>query len=260
MTGARPLLCIAHRGASYHQPENTLPAIRKALELGARAIEIDVWAIGGEVFVFHDRRLERLTASRGLLADCTIAEVRALRIRGQEPLPTLQEVLELVQGKALLNIELKGPETAAPVAGVLRHALAGGWKSGDLLVSSFRHGELHRFAALLPEVPRGAIVYGAPLDHAACATALQAWSIHAALEFVDRALVEDARHRGLRVFVYTVNHPDDLEHARALGVDGAFSDDPGMILEHTPQPDTASGWVGLPHLSYGAGARRDGFA
>ena len=62
-----PLVCIGHRGAAGHEPENTLRSIRRALELGADGIEIDVRLAGGELVVFHDARLERTTDGRGYL-------------------------------------------------------------------------------------------------------------------------------------------------------------------------------------------------
>ena len=62
------MICFGHRGACGHEPENTLRSIRRALELGAQGIEIDVRNVAGELLVFHDARLERTTNGRGYLS------------------------------------------------------------------------------------------------------------------------------------------------------------------------------------------------
>ena len=74
----RDFLCIGHRGAAGWEPENTLRSIRRALELGAHGIEIDVRLVDGELIVFHDARLERTTNGRGVVARKKLADLRAL--------------------------------------------------------------------------------------------------------------------------------------------------------------------------------------
>src|SRR5947208_10529090 len=83
------LLCIGHRGACGHEPENTLRSIRRALELGAQGVEIDVRFVDGELVVFHDARLERTTNGRGQLARKSFADLRALDAGLGERIPTL---------------------------------------------------------------------------------------------------------------------------------------------------------------------------
>ncbi|MGL5775977.1 MAG: glycerophosphodiester phosphodiesterase, partial [Aeromonas veronii] len=84
---------IAHRGASGLAPENTLKAMAKALELGASAIEIDVQAADGELWVFHDRRLERCTNGKGVLTEQSRAYLEQLDAGEGEVIPTLWQVM-----------------------------------------------------------------------------------------------------------------------------------------------------------------------
>ncbi|HEU4631979.1 MAG TPA: glycerophosphodiester phosphodiesterase family protein [Gemmatimonadaceae bacterium] len=220
---------IGHRGAAGVEPENTLRSVAAALRLGATAVEIDVHHVDGELVVIHDDRLERTTDGRGRVADHTFAALRTLDAGRGERIPTLEEVIELVGDRAELVIELKGPDTAAPVADRLRR-LGGARARGDgFVVSSFDHVELAHLRELLPTVRRGALVAGVPLGYAAFAEALGAHAVHMSLECLRAPFVADAQRRGLEVWVYTVNHADDLAMLHALGVEAVFTDYPGGL-------------------------------
>jgi len=222
---------IAHRGASGLAPENTLKAIRLALTLGAQAIEIDVQRADGELWVFHDRRLERCTDGSGVLTAQSRAYLAGLDAGEGEPIPTLWQVMEAIAGKAELHIELKGAQTADEVARLTRRAEAElGFTPAHWVVSSFHHPELARFAALRPEIRLGALTSTIPLTLAKFAAELGAWSLNCDLDFVDEALVMDAHRRGLKVLVYTVDHTADLTALAAMGVDGIFTNRPDRFL------------------------------
>lgn len=220
-------LVIAHRGASGYAPENTLKAFDKAIELGADWIELDVQLHGRALLVFHDLHLDRRTNGRGRLSNYSLRHLRALNAGAGERIPLLGEVLDRVNRRARLNIELKtGPGTARAVAALLKRYLKRGWRPDDFLVSSFHLPELSEFRRHLPQVPRAVLLCGVPLDLAACATKLGAAAVSLDQDFADPALIRDARRRGLKVFVYTVNRPGDIARLKKLGVDGIFTDYP----------------------------------
>ena len=222
---------IAHRGASGLAPENTLKAIRLALALGAQAIEIDVQQADGELWVFHDRRLERCTNGGGVLTAQSRAYLAGLDAGEGEPIPTLWQVMEAIAGRAELHIELKGAQTADEVAVLTRRAEAQlGFTPAHWVVSSFHHPELARFAALRPEIRLGALTATIPFTLAEFAAELGAWSLNCDVDFVDAALVMDAHRRGLKVLVYTVDHTADLAALVAMGVDGIFTNRPDRFL------------------------------
>lgn len=231
MPAARALTIIAHRGARSLAPENTHKAFDRAIELGAPWIELDVQWHDGHLWVFHDDRLERTTNGRGRLSGHPAATLRTLDAGEGERIPLLPDVVERIARRARLNIELKtGAGTAEAVAGLLHGFLARGWAADDFLVSSFILPELHEFKRRLPAVPLGVLLCGVPLDLAACASHLGAQAVNLALDFVEPALVADAHRRGMRVWVYTVNEPDDARRLQALGVDGIFTDYPQRFL------------------------------
>ncbi|MCH7370858.1 glycerophosphodiester phosphodiesterase [Aeromonas sp. MR16] len=218
---------IAHRGASGLAPENTLKAMALAIELGVSAIELDVQQADGELWVFHDRRLERCTDGHGVLAQQSRAYLARLDAGEGEHIPTLWQVMTLIAGRCELHIELKGAHTAEPVAALTRRAERElGFTPAQWVVSSFHHPELARFARLRPELRLGALTANLPLQHARFAEQLGAWSLNCDVDFVDAGLVADAHRRGLRVLVYTVDEPSDRDTLAAMGVDGIFTNRP----------------------------------
>ena len=144
---------IAHRGASGLAPENTLKAMSLALDLGAKAIELDVQWADGELWVFHDRRLERCTNGQGVLTGQSREYLASLDAGDGERIPTLWQVMALVAGRCELHIELKGAHTAEPVAALTRRAEAElGFTQAHWVISSFHHPELAHFAGLRPDL------------------------------------------------------------------------------------------------------------
>ncbi len=230
------MLCIGHRGAMGHKPENTLASIRKAIDLGAPCVEVDVHYVDGHLVVFHDERLERTTNGKGFLAERSFDYLRSLDAGEGERIPTLEEVCRAVDSRAGLNIELKGPGTAGPVAGLLGRLWARGCGRDGFLVSSFRQEELVATARLDPRIRLGALVDSFLRGELEFAVALGAFSIHPPVEHVDRALVEASHARGLKVYVYTVDRMEDIVRMARLGVDGVFTNFPERVAGRFPQP------------------------
>jgi glycerophosphoryl diester phosphodiesterase len=226
-----PFTVLAHRGARGHAPENTLAAFDKALELGAQWLELDVQLHDGQLWVFHDQRLERCTDGKGWLVDHKTDALRALDAGGGQQIPLLHEVLQHLRGRININIELKtGEGTAAAVAAELQTAFAAGWTPKQFLVSSFHLPELREFKRRIPELPLGVLLCGVPLDLAAAATQLGARVVSVDRDFADAALIADAHARGMQVFVFTVNEREDIARFRAAGADGVFTDFPERAL------------------------------
>jgi glycerophosphoryl diester phosphodiesterase len=226
---AHDLLCIGHRGAAGYVPENTLLSVQTALDLGAQAIEIDVYLVDGQLVVIHDDRLDRTTNGTGRVAEQSFEYLRSLDAGKGQKIPTLQEVIELVDRRAEIIVELKGPNTADPVVALVKSCSGSGTRRDDFLISSFDHYELEKARRLDPTLRRGPLVTGVPLGYARFAETLAAYSVHVSVEFLRPAFVEDAHRRGLKVFVFTVNHPDDVEQMRVLEVDGVITDFPDRV-------------------------------
>ncbi|HKJ04575.1 MAG TPA: glycerophosphodiester phosphodiesterase family protein [Geopsychrobacteraceae bacterium] len=220
------MIRIAHRGASGDYPENTLLAFGKALELGALWIELDVHVTAdGQLVVIHDELLNRTTNGTGKVGDYKQEELKILDAGCGEKIPLLSEVFELIAGRAVINVELKGHGSAAPTALFLKEWFRlGRLKETDVLVSSLSLQELREFRVLQPDL-RVAVVYDRePENLWQLVHELNVWSLHVDLPLVSEKLVERAHQRGLRLFVFTVNRPVDLRRLQQIGVDGIFTD------------------------------------
>lgn len=220
------MLIFAHRGASGYHPENTLVAMQAALDLDAQAIELDVHNVEGQLVVFHDRRLEGKSNGKGLIRQTTLDQLSKLHVKHQ-PIPTLWQVLELIKGRCIVNIELKGDDTVSPLLALYPQAISTlNFKPDQLLISSFNHPYLAQIKQALPSAYVAPLLGGIPLDLAKSVTDLQAYSAHIDLSFISQALIDDAHQRGAKVYVYTVDNADDIRALESIGVDGVFSNYP----------------------------------
>ena len=103
--GKKEPLVIGHRGAMGHETENTLASIQKALDLGVDMIEIDVFKIqSGEIVVFHDERLERLSNAAGKIEEYNMFDLNKVILDGNHKIPMLQDVLKLIDNNARLTL------------------------------------------------------------------------------------------------------------------------------------------------------------
>lgn len=227
------LFCFAHRGYRQRATENTLEAIAHALEFDVDGIEIDIWNVGGQLLVKHDRRLGRLIAGSELLTDMCPEALREKLLPCGGRVPTLREVLELVGNNVQLNIELKGPGCTSLVARELESYVRDSGSSFEqYLISSFDQRQLYECLQLIPDVRRGVLMEGIPLNLAASTEPLKAYSMHLDLNFVDAELIADGKRRGLRNYVFTVNNIADLQLVAAMGADGVFTDEPQLIMNY----------------------------
>jgi glycerophosphoryl diester phosphodiesterase len=223
------MLVFAHRGASADAPENTLLAVKKALQQGADGIEIDVHQTGSDLVVIHDQWLHRTTNGRGNLADFSLAELKKLDAGEGQQIPSLWELMQEIAGQCLLNIEIKGVEDVQLVLSLMDKALFElNFQAQQLIVSSFDHHLLKRIKILRPALKTGALTAGKPLDYAAFAETLKAYSVNIDMSFIDRQFVDDAKARGLKIYVYTVDEEADLLKLKSWGVDGVFCNAPGL--------------------------------
>lgn len=232
------LTCIAHRGGPLMNnaplPENSLAAISRALDAGVDAVEIDIYQIEGELLVTHDRRLGRVVSGQGIITEQPLAYLRQQTLANGEPIPTLNDVLALVKDRAMLNIEIKGLGCVPALKRQLDTFVQDYQLSYEhYIVSSFDHQQLYESLQVLPQVKRAALIEGIPLDYAQCCEPLKAYAFNTHLSFITPELLADAARRGLKNWVYTVNHEEDWRWLASLGVDGVFTDVPDRLQNFT---------------------------
>ena len=230
------MIIIAHRGASRAAPENTLSAMKKAIEFGADYAECDVFQIkDGEIVLFHDEEMERTTGKPGMIWEYTLAELRELEVgswfkeefRG-ESIPTLREVIQSVKGKIKLNIEVKvsgeDPEIAQKVVDIIRSESI----TNECMVTSFEKPVIEKVKEIAPELITGFIfdeehppdIFDGNWEYVCCKR-----------NIVDAEFVQRAKQKGKKVFVWTVNYPAEMKKLIGLGVDGIITDVPNVLKE-----------------------------
>lgn len=233
---------IGHRGAALRAPENTLGGIRRAAELGAPWVEVDVMLTAdAEPILHHDYDFARTCAHPGPVADLNALAVAQLDAGSWfgfewegEPVPFLEDAMELFAELGLgANLELKPtPRRAAETAEAALDLVTRGWPDGlpAPLISSFTRECLEVARDLAPDLPRGLLYEELPSDWTRDAAELEAVSIHLWRQGLTRAQVHAVQGEGYQLAVYTVN---DAEEARRLiewGVDCLITDVPDTIL------------------------------
>ena len=229
------LKLIAHRGLSARCPENTLPAFEAALDASPDLIELDVTlSADGHPVVIHDETLDRTTDGGGPVSARTLVELRALDAGGWfDPafagarIPRLEEVLELADGRAPINVELKaeaGVPLVAPVIAAIEDRRAG----ADVILSCFDPALLRAARDAAPALARSSLYsrrHHAGLPVAELLEEVDSVQLSPSRREVSAGMVAAARAAGRPVAVYTVNDAREARRLREIGVHAVFTDD-----------------------------------
>jgi glycerophosphoryl diester phosphodiesterase len=226
---------VAHRGAAGKAPENTLAAVRQAIEDGTDWVEIDVQETAdGQVVVVHDSDFMKLSGNPLKTWQATFAQLRQIDVGSWfgpafagERVPTLAEVLETARGAAGVVIELKyyGHDQALEQRVV--DIVEATDMASEVALMSLKYEGIQKVRALRPDWPVGLLsatalgdLAGLDADFLAVNTGL------AKLRFI-----RHAHAQGKQVFVWTVNDPVSMSRMISLGVDGLITDEPEMARE-----------------------------
>lgn len=238
----KPLI-LAHRGASYDAPENTIAAFTLAREMGADGIELDTMlSRDGVPVVIHDLTLDNTTDGSGLVRDHDVRTLKTLDAGSHfdlnfhdERIPTLDEALDAIGPELIVNIEMKTPDwrsdglERAVARAIRRHNAA-----ERVIVSSFNPLALRRFRALAPDVPLGYLYTpDGPLylRYGWLMIGLPHEARHPHHSMIDARYMNWARANGYKVRAWTVDDPARIRALRDLGVDAIITNRPALALE-----------------------------
>lgn len=224
-------IVIGHRGAMGHETENSLASVQVALDHEVEMIEIDVFKIKtGELVVFHDGHMQRLAGVDRKIEDLSMDEIKDIRIVGDHAIPQLHEVIELIDKKAVLNIELKGANTAWPSYNIVtQYVEEKGWSWDDFIITSFKHDELKKMRGFSDDIPIGILPLGDPLDALPLAKEIRAVSMNPNYRALNNEVVDMLHDAGLKVYPYTVNEKEDIDKVKSYGVDGIITNYPESV-------------------------------
>jgi len=248
----RRLIRVGHGGASGSAPANTLKSLATAIEIGVDMVEFDVRPCLDDLVLLHNDSLFELSGGSGLASQSTLEVLRTLDAGDGEPIATLAEALDLVKGKALMNIDLKTDGIEADVI----HLLGGMGLVADVMISSLDAKSLNKVRELSPGV-KTAISY--PKDRGGASTrptlkpvvsaflklmrftlqyqvtgkikAAQADAAMLHFSLISSEIVRKVHEAGALVFAWTVDDLPTLRSIHSMGVDGIASNYPELFRE-----------------------------
>jgi glycerophosphoryl diester phosphodiesterase len=220
------MLKIAHRGARGYEPENTLQAFQRAIEMKVDGIELDVHlSSDGHLIVIHDETIDRTTNGKGFVNTLSLQELKDFRIENEHQIPTLSEVFDLVNQQCFINIELKGLGTANAVVALIELYISEkNWNYSSFIVSSFDWDFLQQIASLNPKIPIG-VLTETDVDLAITfAKDIKAKAIHPDFHLLNKENTIQMQEIGFQVFPWTVNEKEDIAKIKTYNVNGIISD------------------------------------
>ncbi len=253
----RPLN-IAHRGGRGLSPEHTIFAYKKALEVGADVIELDIHSTkDDEIVVIHDPAVDRTTDGKGLVNELTLSEIKRLDAgyrfaikRGDKEdypfrgkgltIPTLREVFSEFQNQRI-NIEIKQfePQIEDTLIGIIKEKNM----TDNVLVVSENHDAVKRFR----KISNNAIATGASVSevrrfvifmrlkmmplYIPTADAFQIPEYHGDYHLLTEEFIKKAHKKNIKIHVWTINEKEDMERFIKLGIDGIMTDYPDLLAE-----------------------------
>lgn len=238
------VIFIAHRGASGqgHSPENTLPAFKEAIDIGADCVECDVHCSkDGHVVVMHDATLNRTTDTKGCIKDMTLDEIKKadagswfskdfVGVR----VPTLSELLEITKGKVINVIEIKPENITEKVVKEVEKANA----INDVILQSFHPQVVKVISELNPKIPRALLIGG---QIRVCKMAgimsliqqtleVNAPTLNVTSKIVSQQLIDEVHKRAMGIWAWTVDDKAEMKELIEMGIDGITSNYPERLM------------------------------
>ncbi len=244
---------VGHRGASHDAPENTLPSVELAWEHGADAVEIDIHQTrDGRIVAIHDADTRRVSGVDRRVDEQTLEEIQRLdvgawkdpRWRGTR-IPTLEAVLETIPAGRMLVIEIKCPLTVLPE---LERVLDASGQRSQVMIIAFDFATAVAAKRRLPDVPscwlfgfstESRVEYGVKTNADLIERAQKGRLDGLDLKFngpFEREFVDRLSILGLKLYVYTVNSPDDAQRLVDMGVTGITTDRPKFLRDSLSGP------------------------
>jgi len=221
----KPFLKIGHRGAKGHVAENTLASFQKALDLKVDGVELDVHlSLDQKVMVIHDETIDRTTTGKGFVNQMNASELNQFGI------PTLEEVLVLINKKCFVNIEIKDNSATTFVLEILqKYSLEKNWNSKLFQISSFDWDVLKVCDSNNSKISLGVITENSIEEALIFAKKIKANAINPHFKLLSFENVLVMHENGFKIFPWTVNQLEDITFVKSLKVDGIISDFPDRI-------------------------------
>ena len=228
------IIIMAHRGASADSPENTMIAVKKALEYGADYSEIDVHQTkDGKIILMHDETLDRTTSGEGHVWDQTWEKIRLLdagswfgEMFTGEPVPSLEEIIQFASGRIKLNIEIKisreEPDLVSKVVEIIHK-----YDFIDkCIVTSFDRKAVEKVKKIDHRIQTG-FIFGKDYPEDVFSGNWEVLSCN--YQIVDEEFIKKARENKKNIYVWTVDRKNEMLRLIDLKVDAIITNKPGFL-------------------------------
>ncbi len=227
-------LVIAHRGDSSNALENSLESMRRALSLPVDMIELDVRkSRDNGLYIMHDKLTGRTAVKNIDIERASSEKIAKVKLKNGEFIPALADVLRLVAGKCGLNLEIKSSGAGTLTA---QYLLASGYK-GHILASSFQEDEITAARQAMPLLPASLIFDVFTVNAIPSYVARGYTVISLRKTTVNEKLVTACHEQGLPLYVWTVDEEDEMRKFISWGVDGIYSNKPGVLKKLLESPE-----------------------
>lgn len=240
ITECQSTIIIAHRGASYDAPENTLASVNLAWEKDADAVEIDVHlSKDNRIMVIHDEDTKRTAGRKLVIRESLSNDLRNLEVGSYkdpkytgERIPFLEEVIRTVPGGKMLFIEVKSDTSILPF---LAKEIQSSYKKDQLNIISFDFEVVAGIKQLLPGIPaywlHSSVTGGYKTRFIEEARKANLDGLNFHYEGITEAYVAAVHEAGMKIFSWTVDDPEKTRRLIRIGIDGITTNRPAWLKE-----------------------------
>lgn len=227
------VLVLGHRGCAGLEPENTIRAFKRALELGVDMIEFDVrMTKDKKLVVIHDSKVDRTTNGKGFVKDYNFSDLRKLNAGLGERIPSFEEAIDFLKDKKpMIVIELKEVEIVKDVLKKIKEEKI----EDKVIIVSFWHNVLKKIKENYKKINTGAIFSGRPVNPIPIAKSAKTKLLCLRYEFIDKDIVKQCHKNNIKINSWTVNEEIDIMKMIKLKIDIISSDYPNRVIEKLKQ-------------------------
>lgn len=231
------MLIFAHRGESALHPENSQTAIEHCNDDKMDGLEIDLFETTSDFVVFHDRWLTRLLNIDKHVSELTSYDLTAISGNDGLPIPSLEWLISYCAPfKFTLNIEIKGLNSVTKFESTLtRLCQKYQFDTERIIISSFNHQYLKHISKHLPDIKIGLLLAINPIDIKRLLNDFPVYSVHLDMDCIEPSIIKQIHNENKKVYVFTVDHADEIEWLFKQGVDGIFANHPRQAFNIVKQ-------------------------
>ena len=222
------MLVFAHRGESALHPENSKTAIAHCNDSQLDGLEVDIFETQSDFIIFHDRWLTRLLSIDKHVSQLSTYDLNSICGNDGNTIPNLEWLIQYCAPfNFTLNLEIKGLNDVSLFAKTLVSLCEQyGMDMRRLILSSFNHHYLAQLYQHLPDLRLGLLLTANPMNISSFLNDFPIYSVHLDMDCIDESIIKDIHKTNSKVFVFTVDHADEINWLFQQGVDGIFANNP----------------------------------